>query len=79
MSLGVGSFHVFVCVQLRTGTQTVGMRGLSTVTVGLVLPVRGDQFGRGIKCHLVKTVECGCQGGGMDVPSWNQLADPAEY
>ena len=66
------------CVQSRTGTRTVGMRRLSTVTVGLVLPVKGDQFGRGIKCHLVKTVECGCQRGGTGVPSWNQSADPAE-
>ena len=41
-------------VTLRTGTQTVGMRRLSTVTVGLVLPVRGDQIGQGIKCQLVK-------------------------
>ena len=24
--------------------------------VGLLLPVKGDQFGRGIKRHLVKTV-----------------------
>ena len=23
----------------------------------------------GIKCHLVKTFECGCQRGGMGVPS----------
>ena len=57
----------------------MGMRRLSTVTVGLVLPVKGDQFGRGIKCHLVKTVECGCQRGGIGVPSWNQPADAAEY
>ena len=66
-------------VTLRTGTRTVGTRRLSTVKVGLVLPVKGDQFGQGIKCHLVKTVECGCQRGGTGVPSWNQSADPAEY
>ena len=64
---------------LRTGTRTVGTRRLSTVTVGLVLLVRGDQFGQGIKCHLVKTAERGCQRGGTGVPSWNQSADPAEY
>ena len=34
--------------------QTVGTRRLSTVTVGLVLPERGDQIGQGIKCQLVK-------------------------
>ena len=43
-----------VCVQLGTGTQTGGMRRLSTVTVGLVLPVNGDQIDQGIKCQLVK-------------------------
>ena len=57
----------------------MGTRRLSTVMVGLVLPVKGDQFGQEIKCHLVKTVECGCQRGGTGVPSWNQLTDPAEY
>ena len=34
--------------------QTVGTRRLSTVTVGLVLPVNGDQIDQGIKCQLVK-------------------------
>ena len=43
-----------MCVQLGTGTQTVGTRRLSTVTVGLVLPQRGDQIGQGIKCQLVE-------------------------
>ena len=32
----------------------MGTRRLSTVTVGLVLPERGDQIGQGIKCQLVK-------------------------
>ena len=45
----------------------------------LVLPEKGDQIGQEIKCQLVKTVECGCQGGRTGVPSWIQLADPVEY
>ena len=32
----------------------------------LVLPEKGDQIGQGIKCQLVKTVECGCQWGGTN-------------
>ena len=54
ISLGARDFCVFVCVQLGTRLQTVGTRRLSTETVGLVLPVKGDQIGQGIKCQLVK-------------------------
>ena len=46
---------------------------------GTSIVCEGDQIGQGIKCQLVKTVKCGCQRGGTGVPSWNQLADPAEY
>ena len=45
----------------------------------LVLPVKGTRLARGLSVNWLKTVECGCQGGGKGVPSWIQLADPVEY